>query len=217
MTFAAARQNVPVAAGGLGEGVVVVAGLAFLAPGQMGGGQLTGQPPIPLRPAGQHQQMRAGRIGDVGADGIGQRQFGTEHRRHTVFPRGLGEAHHPVQPVVVGEGDRAQAQPYGLLDKLLRGAGTVEEAERRMGVQLGVGHRRTAAGQVALRRQVAGTFTRPGRTVAAVGDRLRQDPMRPAGRLREGPAAQHPLHLRPTRRPVVPAHPVIVSNVCSNH
>ena len=50
---------------GLGERVEVVAGFPLLAAGQVRGGQLTGQPAVALRPAGQHQQVRTGRIRNV--------------------------------------------------------------------------------------------------------------------------------------------------------
>src|SRR5665811_435781 len=43
-----------------------------------------------------------------------------------------------VQPVVVGHGQRRQAQAGGLIRQLLGLAGTVQEAERRVRMQLGV-------------------------------------------------------------------------------
>ena len=184
MPFAAAGQNVPMPAGGLGQGVVVIARAAFMAAGQMRGGQLTGQPPVALRPAGQNEQMRTRRIGHSGPGGAAQRQLGAEDGAHAEIGGRLGEAHHPVQAVVVGQRDGPQIQPGRLLDEFLRGAGAVEEAERRMGVQLGVGHGRVAADRA--RRCGDGGTRRPGR-----------------GR----PAVEHPLHLRPGRRSVTPAHP----------
>ena len=63
MAFAAAGQDVPVPARRLGQRVEVVARLALLAAGQMRRGQLPRQPSVTLRPAGQHQQVRARRIG----------------------------------------------------------------------------------------------------------------------------------------------------------
>ena len=126
-------------AGGLGERVEVVARLAFLAAGQVRFGQLAGQPSVAFRPAGQHQQVRSGRIGVLGAGFVGQRQLGAEHRAHAQFLGGLGEPHHAVEAVVVGQRDGAQIQPDGLLDEFFRGAGAVEEAVGGMGVELGVG------------------------------------------------------------------------------
>ena len=159
MPFTAAGQNVPVPAGGLGQGVVVIARAALLPTGQMRGGQLTGQPPVAFRSAGQNEQMRARRIGHSGAGGAAQRQLGAEDGAHAEVGGRLGEAHHPVEPVVVGQRDGPQIQPGRLLDEFLRASGAVEEAERRMGVQLGIGHGRRAAGR-ARRRGDGGTFAR---------------------------------------------------------
>ena len=81
MAFAAAGQDVPVPAGRLGQRVEVVARLALLAAGQMRRRQLPRQPAIPFRPAGQHQQVRSGRVGLLGAGDVAQRELGAEHRR----------------------------------------------------------------------------------------------------------------------------------------
>ncbi len=170
MAFTASGQDVPVPACRLGQRVVVVARVALLATGQMGRRQLTRQPAISLRPAGQHQQMRSRRIGLLGAGAIAQRQFGAEHRLHVQFLGGLGEAHHAVEAVVVGQRDGPQIEPGGLLDEFLRRAGTVEEAVRRMRVQLGIRHRRSRP--VDVRRLVGSALARPGRAVAAVADLL---------------------------------------------
>ena len=142
MAFAAAGQDVPVPACGLGQRVIVIAQLALLTPGQMRSRQLSRQPSIALRPAGQHQQVRSWRIGILGAVATAERQLRAEHRLHLEFLGGLREPHHPVEPVVVGERDGPQIEPGGLLDEFLRRAGAVEEAVRRMRVQLGVRDRR---------------------------------------------------------------------------
>ncbi len=194
----------------LGQGVVVVARLAFLAAGQMRRRQLPGQPPIPFRPAGQHQQVRPRRVGLLGAGAVAQRQLGTEHRGHVQFLGGLGETHHPVEPVVIGQRDGPQIQAGGLLDEFLRCAGTVEEAVCRVRVQFGVRDRRTRPPNV--RRLVDPALAGPGRAVAAVAVRLGQRRSSPA-RL----AGEHPLHFRPARRPVMPSHRASVSNICSIH
>ena len=57
MAFAASGENVPVPAGGFGESVVVIAGLALLTADQVRGSQLTRQSPVALWPAGQDQQV----------------------------------------------------------------------------------------------------------------------------------------------------------------
>ena len=142
MAFAAPGQDVPVPACRLGQRVVVVAQLALLAACQMRRRQLSRQPAISFRPAGQHQQMRSWRIGVLGPVATTEGQLGTEHRLHVEFLGRLGEAHHTVEPVVVGQRDGAQIEPGGLLDEFLRRAGAVEEAVRRMRVQLGIRNRR---------------------------------------------------------------------------
>ena len=142
MAFTTAGEDMPVPAARLGQRVKVVARLALLAAGQMRRGQLPGQPPIAFRAAGQHQQVRPRRIGLLGARAIAQRQFGAEHRSHVQFLGGLGEPHHPVEPVVIGQCDGPQIEPGGLLDEFLRRAGAVEEAVRRVRVQFGIRDRR---------------------------------------------------------------------------
>ncbi len=110
---------------------------------------------------------------------------------------------------MVGQRDRPQVQPRGLLDELLRGAGAVEKAVGRVRVQFGVRDRRAADRMP--RRAVVGPLAGPGRTVAAVAGRFGQRQAGPAGL-----ATEHPLHLAPARRPVTPAHPRSLSNNCSN-
>ena len=67
MAFAATGQDVPVPARRFGQRVIVIVQLAFLTASQMRGRQLSRQPPITLRPAGQHQQVRSRRVGILGA------------------------------------------------------------------------------------------------------------------------------------------------------
>ena len=138
MAFAASGQDVPVPVGRLGQRVVVVAQDAFFAAGKMCRRQLARQPSIPLGTTGKHQQVRPTGIGFLGAVAATEGQFGTEHRLHVEFLGRFGEAHHPVEPVVIGQRDGAQIEPGGLLDEFLRRAGAVEEAVRRMRMQLGV-------------------------------------------------------------------------------
>ena len=52
---------------------------------------------------------------------------------------GLGEAHHAVDAVVVGEGQGLEPQTHGLLHQLFGVRRAVEEAEVGVAVQLGVG------------------------------------------------------------------------------
>src|SRR5947209_11035513 len=52
---------------------------------------------------------------------------GAEHGTHVQLARGLGEAHHPVEPVVVGDRDRVQAEPGRLLGQFLGVARRSEE------------------------------------------------------------------------------------------
>ncbi len=77
-----------------------------------------------------------------------QGQLGAEHRGDTNRARRLGEADHAVEPVVIGEGEGLQAEPGRFLGERLRRAGTVEEAEVGVGVELGVGRGAGVAGQL---------------------------------------------------------------------
>ena len=197
----------PVPARGLGQRVEVEARLALLAAGQMRGGQLTRQPPITFRTAGQHQQMRTGRIRLLGAGLRSQRQFGAEHGTHVEFGGRFGEPHRPVQAVVVGQRQRAQIQPGRLFDQLLGRAGTVEEAVRRMRMQFGI-----RDGRSDRCRLLAAAYT--SRVCATVG---RLPPVRQqGGRARVARlAVEHPLHFRPTRRFIAETHTRSLSKVCS--
>ena len=191
---------------GLGQRVEVEARLALLAAGQVRGGQLTRQPPIAFRTAGQHQQMRTWRIRLLGAGFRAQRQFGAEHGTHVEFHGRFGEPHRPVQAVVVGQRQRAQIQPGRLFDHLLGCAGTVEEAVRRMRMQFGVRDGRTSAPGLA-RRRVPPTFVRHRAVFrrASWGGRAR------VARL----AVEQPLHFRPTPRFIAESHALSLSKVCS--
>ena len=173
MAFATPGQNLPVSTGSLGERVEVVLGLTLLAAGQVRGGKLTREPAVTLRTAGQHQQMRAGRVWHVSAGAASsraQRQFGSEYRADVEFAGRLGEAHHAIESVMIGQRDSPQIQPRGLLDEFLRRAGPVEEAVRRMRVQLGVGHCRAHGWLIGalIGTLVVLPLARPGRAVTAV-------------------------------------------------
>ena len=212
--FAASRQDVPVPARRLGQRVEVEARLALLAAGQMRRGQLPRQPSVAFRAAGQHQQVRAGRVRLLGAGTRPQRQFGAEHGTHVQFRGRFGEPHRPVQAVVVGQREGTQIQPGGLFDQLLRRAGPVEEAVRRMRMQLGI---RDGRADLSVpfwfwaRRLVLPALARPGDVSPGIEGRLRC--IRRPGMARL--AVEHPLHFRPARRPVAPAHALSLSNVCS--
>ena len=52
----------------------------------------------------------------------------------------VGEPDDPVQAVVVGDGQAAQAEGEGSLDELVDGRGAVEEREVGVAMELGVGH-----------------------------------------------------------------------------
>ena len=139
-SLAAPGEHQPVAAVGRRPVDARVVGPALLAPRQVPGADGGGQPGVALGVAGQHQQVVALGVGlAVLGTGQPQRQLGPEHGGHAHRPGRLGEADHPVEPVVVGEGQRLEAEAGGLLRQLLGVAGAVEEAEVRVAVQLGVG------------------------------------------------------------------------------
>ena len=93
-------------------------------------------------------------------------EFGPEHRGQAHGAGRLGEAHHTVETVVIGEGECLEPEPHGLLDQHLRRTGPVEEAEVRMTVQFGVGDARCTAQKCG---GLIGTApARPGRGVGTV-------------------------------------------------
>jgi hypothetical protein len=87
-----------------------VVGLALLPTGEVGVAERGGEAGVALGVAGQHQQVAALGVG-LAVLRLGQveRQLGTEHCGQADRPGGLGEAHHPVEAVVVGEGQRVEA------------------------------------------------------------------------------------------------------------
>ena len=138
--LAATGEDEPVVTVCLLPGDAVVDGLALLGPGELRGADRRGQPGVALGVPGEDEQ--------VGALGVGhavlrlrqtEGQLCAEHGGQAHGPGCLGEADHPVETVVIGDGQGLQAQPGRLLGQLLGMAGPVEEAERGVAVQLGVG------------------------------------------------------------------------------
>ena len=124
--------------------------------------------PVAVGVAGEDQQVVALGIGHaVLRRGQAQRELGAVDRRHPQLLRGLGEADHAVHAVVVGERDRLQPQPRGLLDQLLGVRRAVEEAEVGVHVQLGVGDGDARRARPR-RRPVGRAVPRPRRAVAPV-------------------------------------------------
>ena len=80
-----------------------------------------------------------GRRGGGKAEGaIGQGELGPEDGGHPRLLCRLGETHHSVEPVVVGQRQGFEAEPGGLRDQLFGVGGAVEKAEVRMTVELRV-------------------------------------------------------------------------------
>ncbi|TCN37857.1 hypothetical protein EV644_15018 [Kribbella orskensis] len=160
-----------VAAAG-GQVFQVVDRPAFLPACEVGFGDRSGQPVVAVLPLGQHQQVRAFGIRDaVLGTGQAEGELGAVDGGDVVGRRGLGEAGRAVEPVVVGQRDRVQTEPHGLLDQLLGGGGAVEEAEVGVAVQFGVGDD-LALGRLWLvvgRRNVRSAVLTPGGGVAAIG------------------------------------------------
>jgi len=121
------------------QGAQVEAGGAFL-PRPLAGADGSPEPGVALGAPGQHDQVGALGVGHP-ALGLGgaEGELGPEHRRQPHHPGRLGEADHAVVAVVIGEGERLEAQAVGFLDQLLRVGGPVQEAEVGVAVQLGVG------------------------------------------------------------------------------
>ncbi len=109
-------------------------------------------------PGGDHPLGLGGRYLDV------EGQFRAERGGQAECLGRLGEAHDAVHAVVVGEGQRGESEPDRLLDQLLGRAGAVEEAERRVGVQLGKAHCAHPACRPRYRSGLVGrALARPGR------------------------------------------------------
>ena len=157
-----------------------------LLPCQVAEAQRPRQAGVAGRSVGEHEQVPAVRVGGVrvgqltgvdleqgvafGADDVlfvtqtgGQRDLGPEHRRQTHGARRLGEAHHTVEPVVVGEGERLETEPGRFGGEFLGVRGAVEERVVRVAVELGVRHR---AGHPCQRGVERLAFAPPRRTVA---------------------------------------------------
>ena len=150
--------------GSLGQRVEVVVQFALLAAGQVRllPAVSTVAGTLPVRGPAPAGAAPAGRVRRCGF----HRPATTRHRtpwRHVQFLGRLGEPHHPVETVMVGQCDGPQIEPGGLLDEFLRRAGAVEEAVGRMRVQLGVraptGHRPRSFGRLV---HAPACVTRPG-------------------------------------------------------
>ena len=154
-SLATARQDEEVASSELRQSVEVVARTAFLATGEMGLTDGTGEARVALRIAGEDDQVGPGRVGDPGtwcrrgaAPALerkpardvravaGKRELSTEHGRHSRLLSRLGKAHHAVEAVVVCKCQSPEPEPGSLRDELLGIRGTVEETEVRMAVEL---------------------------------------------------------------------------------
>ena len=144
--LAAPGEDLPVAAVVVGQGVEGDDRLALLPAGQVGLGDDPAEAGVALGVPGQHHQVGAVGVGDAGAErpgsGPGDGELGPEDGGQADGPGRLGEADHPVEAVVVGEGQGGQAEPGRLRGQLLGMAGPVEEGEVGVGVELGVGHGR---------------------------------------------------------------------------
>ena len=148
-SLAAAGEDHPVPVVRLGEFVDVVAGAALLAPGELRRADRPAQPPVPGRVPGQHQQVLADRVGDTAlAGGQAEAELGAEDRAELdagllgQLGGRLGELGYPVHAVVVGDGQRFEAAPGRLGDQFGGAGGAVEEAVRRVAVQLRPGRAR---------------------------------------------------------------------------
>ena len=184
-----------------------------LLPRQLRRAQRPGQPGVALGPPGQHHQRRPlGRSpGTIGSPYplTKQRHLGPEHRGQAHRPGGLGEAHHPVEAVAVGDRQRLQPQPHRLLHQLLGVRRPLQEAEVGVAVELGVGHGGGRCRQPG-RRLVGLAPAGPGRTVAPV--RPLGPVARPIGPCRRcGRAGEATFQLRPRHRRVVEAHPATLA------
>ena len=164
---------------------------------------------------------RSGRAGDRPSSpdrpGGPDRELGAEHRGQAHRPRRLGEAHHSVEPVVIAQGQRLEAEMGGLLHQFLGMRGSVEEAEIGVGVQLGVGNCSPATHDSGLVRE---SLARPRRSIAAVTGVLRRMAIGRLGGLTRlarshRTVAQPAFDLTPGNSRIVEPHPCNLPNRCS--
>ncbi len=198
--LAAAGEHHAVLAGVLHDLVEAVDRPPLLgALGELAVGDRPAQPVVAVLAEGEQQQVLALRVRDpVLRRGEPDAQLRAEHRAHAELLGRLGEPHHPVHAVVVGQRDGVQPELVRRLHQLLRVARAVQEAEVGVGVQLRV--RRAGLGGAQLvdaqpelgRRGVPVAVVRPRRAVTAV----------PLVRL----ARQRAFEVRPADRRVVPPH-----------
>jgi hypothetical protein len=126
-TLTAAGEHGPVTFGVLGQLIEAIVRLALATGGEVRGRDGAREPPVALRTPGEHEQVLLAH-GELGAEDAGQPEAAGS----------LREAHDAVEPVVVRQRQPGQPAPHGLHHQLLGLARSVEEAERRVGVQLGV-------------------------------------------------------------------------------
>ena len=129
----------------------------------------------------------------------GERDLGAEHGGDADLTRRLGEADHPVEPVVVGDGERLETEPGSFGGELLGVRRAVEEREVGVAVELGIGNRTRRSRDGCLERLAAPAPRRPVATGV---------PRRAAGGAPVAPDApgQHGFELGPGPRRVVEAH-----------
>ena len=150
--LAAPGQHHPVPAGRtplppvlVGEVLEGAGGPPLLGAGEVGLGHGPAEAGIPGGIACQDDHVGPRWVRDPRALGPpGARDEGElrpEDRRQTEGPGGLGETDHPVEPVVIGEGEGVEPEARRLGHQFLGMGGTVEEAEVGVAVQLGVGGR----------------------------------------------------------------------------
>ena len=192
--LAAAGEHLPPPAVGPGQVGQRRLGQALLPRPHVGRAGGPAQAGVAVGIPGQDEQVAALGVGHplLRAAGEVEGELGAEDGGHAQGGRGLGEADHAVEAVVVGEGQRLQSQAGRLLGQLLGMGRPVEEAEVGVTVELGVGSG-TAAAAGGLRRRVVGRpLVGPGRAVTPVG----------GGRS----AREPPLQLGPRQRRILPTH-----------
>ena len=143
---------------------------------EMPGAECPGQPGIPGGTVGEHEQVDPRRIGGMGVGdhtrvdltvdgtfGSGNRSWmprqpdlGPEHGRQADRLGRLGEAHDPVEAVVVGDRQRVEAEPGRLGGQFFGVRSPVEEREVRVAVQLGVRGGRCVGGTRQIRWRLEG-------------------------------------------------------------
>ena len=136
--FLRTSQHHPLVASELGQPVEVVAGSRLLSR-HLTFADRPPQPGIAVGPTGQDDEVAGSADLAEGVGGVGEAELSTKHSRQAMRPGGLGETDNAVEPISVGERECVEACTNGFFDEDLGVGCSIEEAEVRVTMELGIG------------------------------------------------------------------------------